>query len=49
MVCAPHTTLAASDDAQLTRAARQGDVISLGRLFEKYRPSLYGAAVGLLG
>ncbi|MGH3087295.1 MAG: RNA polymerase sigma factor [Rubrobacteraceae bacterium] len=36
-------------DAQLVRAARRGDVASLGVLLESYRASLYGRALRLSG
>ncbi len=39
----------AASDADLVRAADAGDRISLGLLFERYRPRLYGAALRLLG
>ena len=36
-------------DADLVRAAQGGDATSLGLLLERYRASLYGKAVGILG
>lgn len=38
-----------SSDADLVRAAQAGDVTSLGLLLERYRASLYGQALGILG
>ena len=39
----------AAQDGDLVRAARAGDVTSLGILFERYRPHLLGLAVSLVG
>lgn len=36
-------------DADLVRAAQNGDAASLGALLERYRASLYGSALGILG
>jgi RNA polymerase sigma-70 factor (ECF subfamily) len=36
-------------DAELIRAAQGGDVASLGILLERYRASLHGQALGILG
>ncbi len=36
-------------DADLVRAAQGGDATSLGLLLERYRASLYGQALGILG
>jgi RNA polymerase sigma factor (sigma-70 family) len=36
-------------DAQLVRVAQEGDVASLGLLLERYRASLYGLALQILG
>lgn len=38
-----------ASDADLVRAAQGGDAISLGLLLERYRASLHGKAVGILG
>ena len=37
------------NDAQLVRAAQGGDTTSLGLLLERYRASLYGLALRILG
>src|SRR5215218_6502912 len=37
------------DDADLVGAAQNGDSTSLGILLERYRASLYGRALGILG
>lgn len=37
------------NDADLVRAAQNGDSASLGILLERYRASLYGSALGILG
>jgi len=37
------------DDADLVGAAQNGDSASLGILLERYRASLYGSALGILG
>jgi RNA polymerase sigma-70 factor (ECF subfamily) len=37
------------DDAQLVRAAQEGDSTSLGLLLERYRAPLYGLALQILG
>jgi len=37
------------NDADLVRAAQNGDSVSLGILLERYRASLYGRALGILG
>lgn len=39
----------AAQDAELVRAARAGDPLSLSVLFERYRPRLHGRAVAILG
>lgn len=36
-------------DADLVRAAQNGDPVSLGVLLERYRAALYGRALGILG
>ena len=36
-------------DADLVRAAQNGDAASLGALLERYRASLHGSALGILG
>ena len=36
-------------DGELARAARAGDVASLGQLLERYRASLHAAALRMLG
>jgi len=36
-------------DADLVRAAQNGDTASLGILLERYRASLHGRALGILG
>lgn len=36
-------------DEELVRVARGGDMVSFGLLLEKYRASLYAAALGILG
>lgn len=36
-------------DAELSRAAREGDAVSLGILLERHRASLYAAALRMLG
>src|SRR5215210_5140149 len=36
-------------DAELVRAAQEGDVTSLGLLLERYRAPLYGLALQILG
>lgn len=38
-----------ASDADLVRAAQGGDATSLGILLERYRSSLYGQALGILG
>jgi RNA polymerase sigma factor (sigma-70 family) len=37
------------DDADLVRAAQNGETASLGILLERYRAALYGSALGILG
>lgn len=39
----------AAQDAQLVHAARAGDYVSLGALFERYRAPLYALALSILG
>jgi RNA polymerase sigma-70 factor (ECF subfamily) len=39
----------ASRDADLVRSARAGDAASLGILFERYRPHLFGVALSIVG
>ena len=39
----------AAQDAELVRAARAGDRLSLGVLFERYRAPLYALAISILG
>jgi hypothetical protein len=39
----------APTDAELARAARVGDVASLGKLLERHRAPLYAAALRMLG
>jgi RNA polymerase sigma factor (sigma-70 family) len=36
-------------DVELVRAAQRGDTMSLGLLLQRYRPSLYGLALQILG
>jgi DNA-directed RNA polymerase specialized sigma24 family protein len=40
--------LAGATDRELVSAARAGEVAALGELFERYRPSLYAAALARL-
>lgn len=49
MAHAHFLAIGAAQDAELARAARAGDPLSLGVLFERYRPRLHGRAVAILG
>jgi RNA polymerase sigma factor (sigma-70 family) len=49
MSVAAAASLSPATDADLVRAARSGDVTSLGVLLERHRASLYGAALQILG